>query len=131
MMRETHPGEVLAHRNRSLLGRTGGGFVPFCCARFDPDGAVTIANGGHLSPYGEGRELAVETGLPLGVVAGADYGESQVRGERFTFVFDGVVEAENAQRDIFGFERTREISTAAKGWGQNDDIRVVTVRRMA
>ena len=46
---------------------------------------------------------------------------------------------ENAQRDLFGFERTRDISgksaqeiaEAAKAWGQNDDITVVTVRRNA
>ncbi len=38
---------------------------------------------------------------------------------------------------LFGFDRTREIggmsaqeiAEAAKGWGQNDDITVVTVRR--
>ena len=48
-----------------------------------------------------------------------------------------MVEAENAQRELFGFDRTREISAqsareiaeAAKAWGQNDDITVVTVRR--
>ena len=41
--------------------------------------------------------------------------------------------------ELCGFERTREISTksaqeiakAAKAWGQNDDITVVTVRRNA
>ena len=59
------------------------------------------------------------------------------RGERFTLVSDGVVEAENAQRELFGFDRTCEISmkpateiaAAAQAWGQNDDITVVTVRR--
>jgi sigma-B regulation protein RsbU (phosphoserine phosphatase) len=58
-------------------------------------------------------------------------------GQQLTLVSDGVVEAENAQRELFGFDRTREISTksaqeiadAAKAWGQNDDITVVTVRR--
>ncbi len=84
-----------------------------------------------------GREVEVAAGLPLGVIAGVAYEESVVRGERFTFVSDGVVEAENASRELFGFERTREISSksargiaeAAKAWGQNDDITVVTVRR--
>ena len=41
--------------------------------------------------------------------------------------------------ELFGFERTREISEtsaaeiaeAAKAWGQNDDITVVAVRRAA
>jgi serine phosphatase RsbU (regulator of sigma subunit) len=48
-----------------------------------------------------------------------------------------VVEAENAERELFGFERVREISTrpaeeiaaAAQAFGQNDDITVVTVQR--
>ncbi len=120
-------------------GYTGGGFVTCCCARFDASGTVTIANAGHPSPYCDGREVAVEAGLPLGVIAAVTYEESVVRGERFTFVSDGVVEAENARRELFGFDRTREISTksaheiaeAAKAWGQTDDITVVTVRRNA
>ena len=100
---------------------------------------MTIANAGHPSPYCDGREVTVEAGLPLGVVAGVTYEESVVQGERFTFVSDGVVEAENSRRELFGFDRTRESSTksareiaeAAKAWGQNDDITVVTVRRSA
>ena len=133
------PAAILAALNDGLTGHTGGGFVTCCCARFDATGSVTVANAGHPAPYGDGRELEVEAGLPLGVVAGVAYEESVVRGERFTFVSDGVVEAENAQRELFGFDRTREISTksareiaeAAKAWGQNDDITVVTVRRKA
>ena len=57
--------------------------------------------------------------------------------QQLTLLSDGVVEAENAQRELFGFDRTREISGrsaqeiahAAQAWGQNDDITVVTVRR--
>ncbi len=137
--KEPSPAAVLAALNDGLTGHTGGGFVTCCCARFDASGSVTIANAGHPSPYCDGREAPVEAGLPLGVVAGVAYEESVVRGERFTFVSDGVVEAENARRELFGFDRTREISTksaqeiadAAKSWGQNDDITVVTVRRSA
>ena len=135
--RSSRPGEILGALNASLAGHTGGGFVTCCCARFDADGQVTLANAGHPSPYSDGLEVAVEAGLPLGIMAGVEYEESVMRGERFTFVSDGVVEAENAQRELFGFDRTREISTksaqeiadAAKAWGQNDDITVVTVRR--
>ena len=135
--KSTSPGAILGALNDGLTGHTGGGFVTCCCARFDADGQVTLANAGHPSPYTDGREVAVEAGLPLGVMAGVEYEESVVRGERFTFVSDGVVEAENAQRELFGFDRTHEISTksaqeiaeAAKAWGQNDDITVVTVRR--
>ena len=131
------PGGILTGLNDALAGHTGGGFVTCCCARFGADGTVTIANAGHPSPYCDGREVEVAAGLPLGVVGEVAYEESVVQGERFTFVSDGVVEAENAQRELFGFDRTREISIksareiaeAAKAWGQTDDITVVTVRR--
>ncbi len=132
------PARILAVLSEGLIGRSGGGFVTCCCARFDADGNVTIANAGHPAPYCDGRELVIESGLPLGLVPGVEYAESVVRGERFTFISDGVVEAENAQRALFGFDRTREISSksaqeiaeAARVWGQTDDITVVTVRRV-
>ncbi len=137
--RSSSPAAILTALNRGLAGHTGGGFVTACCARFDLDGTVTIASAGHPAPYADGRELEVATGLPLGIVTGVAYDESTTTGHHFTFVSDGVVEAENTQRELFGFDRTREISTksareiaeAAKAWGQNDDITVVTVRRNA
>ena len=59
-------------------------------------------------------------------------------GSQITLVSDGVVEAENADRELFGFDRTRDISTksaaeiasAAKAWGQTDDITVLTVSNL-
>ena len=137
--RSRRPAEVLANLNQSLVGRVSGGFVTCCCARFHPDGTVTIASAGHPAPYADGRELEVATGLPLGIAPGVTYDESTATGHHFTFISDGVVEAENAQRELFGFDRTRAISTrsaqeiadAAKARGQNDDITVVTVRRNA
>jgi len=137
--KSSSPAAILAALNEGLVGRTGGGFVTCCCARFDADGAVTLANAGHPAPYCDGREVEIEAGLPLGIASGVEYAESVAHGERFTFVSDGVVEAENAQRELFGFNRTREISTkpaheiadAAKAWGQTDDITVVTVRARA
>jgi phosphoserine phosphatase RsbU/P len=131
------PAEVLAHLNRSLLGKTRGGFVTCLCALFRADGPVTIANAGHLPPWVDGRELEIEAGLPLGVVDGVAYEEKQARGERFVFVSDGVVEAANEKGELLGFERSRglsakaarELAEAARAWGQNDDITVVTVGR--
>ncbi|MCX6595551.1 MAG: SpoIIE family protein phosphatase [Acidobacteria bacterium] len=137
------PAAVLAVMNRALCGRSGGGFVTCCCVRVDPNGEAVIANAGHLPPYLAGREAETDPGLPLGIVPGAEYTETRVslaRGGGALVLFsDGVVEAENAQRELFGFDRTRDISTksaqeiaeAAKAWGQNDDITVVTVRRNA
>ncbi len=129
------PALVLSALNEGMVGHTGGGFVTCCCARFGAE--VLVANAGHPAPYVDGREVETDAGLPLGVMAAVIYAESSARGAAFTFVSDGVVEAENSQRELFGFDRTREISgksareiaDAAQAWGQNDDITVVTVRR--
>lgn len=55
------------------------------------------------------------------------------QGANIRLVSDGIVEAENAERELFGFDRTRQISMkcpeAVKAWGQTDDITVVTVQR--
>ncbi len=136
--KSSSPAAILGALNNGLAEHTGGGFVTCCCARFSTDGTVTIANAGHPSPHCDGREVEVAAGLPLGVMGEVVYEEFVVQGERFTFVSDGVVEAENPHRELFGFERTREISTnsareiaeAAKAWGQTDDITVVTVQRV-
>lgn len=130
------PGLFLAKLNRAAAAHLESGFVTCCAALIRPDGEAVIANAGHLSPCLDGREVEVEAGLPLGIVPDVAYPETTARGDRFVFVSDGVVEAENSRRELFGFDRTREVSTkpakeiaeAARAWGQNDDITVVTVR---
>jgi hypothetical protein len=134
--RSDEPASLLQELNRVLLG--GGGFTTCCCALFPTGGGpARVANAGHPAPYVDGREMDLEPALPLGVTAEAFYLETAVSGSMFTFVSDGVIEAANAAGELFGFERTREISArpapeiaeAARAWGQNDDITVVTVRR--
>lgn len=136
---EREPGSILAAMNSALIGQTDGGFVTCACARFDHSGVVTIANAGHLSPYLSGVETSLRSSLPLGIVSGISFDETAIRldpGSILTFVSDGVVEAANSRRELFGFDRTRAVSTASAGkivetaraWGQNDDITVVRVR---
>jgi hypothetical protein len=132
------PGRLLAHLNK-VLRRTGvGGFATCLCVDVS-GGVVTLANAGHLAPYRGGQELSVQPGLPLGVTASSeDYKEcsfSLEPGETLTFLSDGVVEARNSQGELFGFERTRAVSThsaegiatAAQRFGQEDDITVLTL----
>ncbi len=131
------PGALLAALNDSLADHTGGGFVTCVCVRFDAQG-MTVANAGHIPPYRNGMETEVDSGLPLGVVTGMVYPETTLPfgpGDRVMLLSDGVVEAANAKSELFGFDRTREISmqsaqeiaAVAKAWGQNDDITVVTI----
>jgi hypothetical protein len=132
------PEEMLNRLNRHLCGRTDGGFATCLCARLAPDGALSIANAGHLSPYHNGCELPCESGLPLGIMPESAYPETRVLlnpGDALTFLSDGVVEARSTAGELFGFDRTQEISrqsaeqiadTAAR-FGQEDDITVLTL----
>jgi sigma-B regulation protein RsbU (phosphoserine phosphatase) len=134
--RALSPGCLLSLLSRELRGTLDGGFVTCLLVRQEADGRSVIANAGHLAPYAAGVEVAVEAGLPLGI-AETEYGETTGRFDSLMLLSDGVVEAAKADGELFGFERTREMSgrsageiaEAAQAWGQNDDITVVTVRR--
>jgi phosphoserine phosphatase RsbU/P len=134
--KEKRPATLLDDLNNAVTGRTGGGFITACCARFYPDGRVVIANAGHISPYLNGREVQLENNLPLGIAAQTSYSETAIQAAAtVTFLSDGVVEARDAKGELLGFERmaaltTRpaaEIADAAQRWGQEDDITVLTV----
>jgi len=61
------------------------------------------------------------------------------RGSRLTFYSDGIVEAQNAKGELFGFERSRQVSMepvasiveTAKQFGQMDDMTVIAITRDA
>ena len=110
--------------------------------RVDANGKLTIANAGHLAPYLNGHELAVHGGMPLGLEATRSYAESTFMlgaDEQLTMLTDGVVEARNRQGELYGFDRTAEIAThsadaianLAREFGQEDDITVLTLSRIA
>ena len=132
------PARILGALNRGLSGQMQGGFVTCCAARITSAGQGILANAGHLPPYLDGTEAPVPAGLPLGIDSGAAYEESSFLlrpASSLTFLSDGVVEARNASGELFGFDRTRDLSTqsaeaiaqAAQDFGQEDDITVLTV----
>jgi hypothetical protein len=143
------PAVVLNRLNNVLIGATSGpgagygeksaaSFATCVCARVYPDGTMTIANAGHLHPYRDGRELDLAADLPLGVINDIQYEQATFQlnvGDRLIFLSDGVVEAANAQGELFGFERTQQVSNesaryiaqTAKRFGQTDDITVVSM----
>lgn len=138
----SEPGALLSELNQAVTGGLDGAFVTAAAARCYPDGRVTIASAGHPAPYLAGEEVTLQPALPLGMDGDAEYPESELMlssGQQLTFVSDGVIEAANTKRELFGFDRTRQISGqsasaiagAAKAWGQDDDITVVTIRRLA
>jgi hypothetical protein len=132
------PAVILAELNLQLLGRSGGHFATCLVGALRPDGALYLANAGHLPPYRNGEELPLPPALPLGVSSDAEYAETTLQltpGDSLTFLSDGVVEAQSATDELFGFDRTRAISaesaetiaTAAQAHGQQDDITVLTL----
>ena len=136
------PGVLLSRLNRQMLTAQESGFITCLCVRLSAQGAVRMANAGHLSPYRRGEEIEVDSGLPLGLAADAEYGETALElapGDTLTLLSDGVVEAMNAEHQLLGFERVRamsgqsahNIAAAAQAFGQEDDITVLTVRRVA
>ena len=136
----TDPAELLANLNQRLIGRVNGGFSTALAARISANGAVMIANAGHLPPYLDGREVTMPGALPLGIQPDMRYettGFQLPPGSRLTFYSDGIVEAQSAKGELFGFERSRELSRqpvaaileAAKEFGQQDDMTVIAITR--
>jgi hypothetical protein len=134
------PARILRKLHDRLLGRGSGGYATAIAARIGCDGTVTVANAGHLPPYLDGKEIELAGTLPLGFAGGGLYQTASFMiepGSRLVFLTDGVVEAQGHGGELFGFDRTRKISTktaaeigdAARDFGQSDDITVVTIER--
>ncbi len=137
------PTYVLQSLNDRLCDR---GFATATCLvmKITADGFVSIANAGQLSPYLNGVELETEGALPLGTLPGMEYATLEFwleEGDSLMLMTDGVVEAQNEDGALFGFERTSAmvaaratpaaIATAAQHFGQEDDILVLRVERTA
>jgi len=139
----SEPKFVLSALNRRLIGR--GDAQATCLAiRIVKDGAVTLANAGHMPPYLNGEPLAMEGALPLGMMEEAEFSVSRFQlkdGDKLVLVSDGVAEATDAGGHLFGFERVHEllrsaksaaeVASAAQAFGQEDDISVISVTRAA
>ncbi len=136
------PAEVLEALNRRLHGRLRGGFATCLAMRLDGAGRCVIANAGHLPPFLNGSEVEILPSLPLGLADGLKYECSELEispGDRLTLYTDGLLEARNPEGELFGFTRiaaiatrpAEEIAQAAQAFGQDDDITVLTVARVA
>jgi len=139
----SEPKSVLEVMNRRLLGRSDAQAT--CLAlSLASDGEITLANAGHVPPYLNGEPVAMEGALPLGMVPEADFSVMRfmlAEGDRLVLMSDGVVEATDADGHLFGFERVQElmhttssaaeVARAAQSFGQEDDISVISVTRVA
>jgi serine phosphatase RsbU (regulator of sigma subunit)/ketosteroid isomerase-like protein len=152
------PGEVLSRVNETLFARIPSNmFVTCFYAVLEPESAtLRYANAGHDLPYlwhgGAAEELRAR-GMPLGLMPGMHYEEKEIvlqEGDSALFYTDGLVEAHDPQREMFGFPRLQALiaehaeetslgeyllkelySFVGEGWEQEDDITLLTLRRSA
>src|SRR6266581_9468716 len=155
--RVVKPGQVLERVNEIIYQDIPPNmFVTCLYALLDPEtGQLLYANAGHDLPYhrhqmGGVTELRA-TGMPLGLMPGMKYEEKETtlaHGEIILFHSDGIVEAHNSDRGMYGFPRLMKLvgeydedsslkdvviedlaEFTGPGWEQEDDITMVTLQR--
>ena len=78
-------------------------------------GRLSYCNGGHNAPYIQSVSLPVEPNLPIGIFPDWEFVEQEMVMEPGSTIFlytDGLTEAENANQDQFGEDRTTAILAA-------------------
>ena len=150
------PGEVLARVNELLYADASPKmFVTCFYALLDPgSGKLRYANAGHDLPYRRDAGAVWElraTGMPLGWMPERHYEEHEVTvapDECILFFSDGLVEAHNPRREMFGLPHLKRVieehaagvslidcllselkSYTGEGWEQEDDVTLVTLQR--
>ena len=155
------PGEVLKRVNDVIVRDIPPNmFITCLYAILDPEtGLLRYANAGHDLPYRRrtsnssgGAEELRATGMPLGLLPGMSYEEKEIvleRGDSVLFYSDGLVEAHDPRREMFGFPRLQGLVAGHRTggeamvnfllselsrftgdeWEQEDDITLVTLER--
>lgn len=138
------PAELLTLLNRRLCGRLQGGFATCVILRIDPRTGCTLASAGHPAPFLNDREFELPGALPLGISPLVVYEQSSIDfevGDHFSLYTDGLLEARNHAGELYSFSRLERLfashpsaaqaTQAAVNFGQDDDITVLTLTRLA
>lgn len=138
----TDPLMLLQALNRRLLGRSDAQATGLAL-RIENDGAVTLANAGHIAPYLNGEPVEIEGSLPLGMIEAADFSVMRFmlhERDRLVLMSDGISEATDVDGNLFGFDRVIELlrktgsiadlANAAQKFGQEDDISIISIMRI-
>jgi serine phosphatase RsbU (regulator of sigma subunit)/anti-sigma regulatory factor (Ser/Thr protein kinase) len=152
------PGQILARVNDLLCPDIPPKmFVTCLCLILDPEtGKVQYANAGHNLPLIRTAERVGElraTGMPLGLLEGMAYEEGEATlapGDTVLLYSDGISEAHNPGREMFGFDRITAVLAADQAggsvierllaeltgftgpeWEQEDDVTLVVIKRTA
>jgi hypothetical protein len=138
------PAAILAGLNRRLHNRLQGGFATCLILRLDAEGRCALANAGHPAPFLNGPEVTIGGSLPVGISEDTSWEESRLQWQvqdHLVLYTDGLLEARNERGEIFSFDRlaallaerlsAEQALAAAKAFGQEDDITVLTLSRLA
>ena len=114
---DPEPGAVLLALNALALELMQGQLMTFFYAVYDPaTRTLTYANAGHLYPYIRRAAGSLESigtgGLPLGAYGLLGHTPGAVTlapGDLLVIFSDGIVEATDTDRQLFGFERLEEM----------------------
>ena len=130
--------EIMGRANRRIKNDIKAGmFVALLFAIVDaPTRKLSLCSAGQTQPIhicartGESRLLETEGDtFPLGILAEADYRQTEVplaAGDRLIFYTDGIVEAMNDDKEIYGFERLLEVAKGAQNQSAQDLLTTLT-----
>src|SRR5215208_940571 len=151
------PGEILEQVNDNLYPDIPPNMFVTCLAALldSRTGRLQYANAGHDLPYvrhAAGVSELRATGMPLGLMPGMTYEQKEITlepGESILLYSDGLVEAHDPRREMFGFPRMQGHVSAhpegaalidsllaeleqftGEGWEQEDDITLLTLQRL-
>ena len=155
----TDPVRVFNHINRFLCEHAEvGRYATLFFGLLDGGGRLEFISAGHPSPLllrrGEVSELYTEGSLPVGLAAQAEFSAATLKlehGDTLVLFSDGITEAQDPDRELFGFPRLREVlanrqeasletlkkivldavDTFCRGESQADDMTLLLVRYRA
>jgi serine phosphatase RsbU (regulator of sigma subunit)/anti-sigma regulatory factor (Ser/Thr protein kinase) len=152
------PGQVLERVNEQLCPTMPPNmFVTCLYGVLNPrSGRLVYANAGHDAPYVRDAHGGVSEmrarGMPLGLMLSMEYEEKELclrPGDQVLFHSDGLAEAHNPRREMFGFPRVKALvaehsgdgaellrhlleeleNFTGPGWQQEDDVTLLTLQR--
>ena len=155
----TDPVRVFNHINKFLCEHSEvGRYATVFFGIVDRDGTLEFIRAGHPSPllirHGVVSDLYTEGSFPVGLIADAEFTASSMKlepGDTLVLFSDGIIEAENAHRELYGFERLHDVLTGwkddalpalqkivfesidgfSRGAAQSDDMTLLVVRYRA
>src|SRR5215211_6087099 len=150
------PSEILERANNTLYPDIPPNMFVTCLAALldSRTGRLQYANAGHELPYlrhADGVSELRATGMPLGLMPHMSYDQKEITlepGESVLLYSDGLTEAHDPQREMFGIPRLQEFvgthpggatlidsllaeleSFTGEEWEQEDDITLLTLER--